>query len=160
MNERTNSSEAPRPDHVISFDPLVIRERYEIDYRHSYAQDSPFFIGLSKGELLGSRCTGCRYMYATPRAHCMVCGNPTTWEPLPSTGRVHTYTVCYYGSEQFLKDTPYVLILVEFDGVDTLFLSRLKGIDDQQVRIGMPVRPRFAEEPSFKVTDVWFEPLG
>ena len=46
--------------------PLIIQDHYEIDYRHSYAQDSPFFVGLSQGRLLGSRCTGCQYMYATP----------------------------------------------------------------------------------------------
>jgi hypothetical protein len=27
-----------------------------------------------------------------------------------------------------------------------------------QVRIGLPVVARFAKAPSFKVTDVWFEP--
>ncbi len=108
--------------------PLIIQDHYEIDYRHSYAQDSPFFVGLSQGRLLGSRCTACRYMYATPRAHCMECGAPTTWETLPPTGRVHTFTVCYYGGESFLKETPFLLVLVEFDQVNTLFLSRLKGV--------------------------------
>ena len=52
-------------------DPLIIQDHYEIDYRHSYAEDSPFFVGLTKGKLLGSRCTACGYTYATPRSHCM-----------------------------------------------------------------------------------------
>ena len=64
---------------VYGVDPLVIHDHYEIDYRHSYAEDSPFFIGLTKGQLLGSRCTACSYTYATPRAHCMECGAPTAW---------------------------------------------------------------------------------
>ena len=103
--------------------PLIIQDHYEIDYRHSYAQDSPFFLGLSQGRLLGSRCTGCQYMYATPRSHCMECGATTTWEALPPTGRIHTFTVCYYGGESFLKETPFLLVLVEFDQVqDTLSL--------------------------------------
>lgn len=145
---------------LFGVDPLIIQDHYEIDYRHSYAQDSPFFVGLSKGDLLGSRCTACHYMYATPRSHCMECGAPTQWEKLPLTGSIHTYTVCYYGGESFLKETPFTLILVEFQGVNTLFLSRLKGISHDQVEIGMPVRPRFVKTPTFKVTDVWFEPLG
>lgn len=146
--------------HFFGVDPLVIHDHYEIDYRHSYAQDSPFFVGLGKGELWGSRCTACNYMYATPRSHCMECGAPTQWEQLPLTGHIHTYTVCYYGGESFLKETPFILILVEFQGVDTLFLSRLKDISPEQVEIGMPVRTRFVNTPTFKVTDVWFEPLG
>ena len=139
--------------------PLIIHDHYEIDYRHSYAQDSPFFVGLSQGCLLGSRCTGCRYMYATPRAHCMECGAPTTWEELPPTGRVHTFTVCYYGGESFLKETPFLLVLVEFDQVNTLFLSRLKGVPPEGVHIGLPIRPQFSGTPTYKVTDVWFEPI-
>ncbi len=143
---------------VYGLDPLIIGDHYEIDYRHSYAQDSPFFVGLSRGRLLGSRCTGCGYLYATPRAHCMECGAPTEWHELPSRGRVHTYTTCHYGGEAFLGETPFTLILVEFDGVDTLLLSRLKGLPPDEVRIGQPVLARFSSTPSFKVTDVWFEP--
>jgi len=139
-------------------DPLIIQDHYEIDYHHSYAQDSPFFIGLTKGQLLGSRCTACDYIYATPRAHCMRCGAATAWFALPLTGRVHTFTTCHYGGEVFLKETPFTLILVEFDGADTLFLSRLKSVQPDAVRIGLPVVARFAKAPSFKVTDVWFEP--
>ncbi len=139
-------------------DPLVLKDHYEIDYRHSYAQDSPFFVGLSKGKLMGSRCRECDYTYATPRSHCMECGEPTDWRELPRSGRVHTFTVCHYGGEAFLKETPFTLILVEFDDVDTLFLSRLKGIKPEAVHISLPVTARFAKTPSFKVTDVWFEP--
>jgi len=143
---------------VYGIDPLVILDHYEIDYLHSYAEDSLFFIGLTKGKLLGSRCTPCGYTYATPRAHCMECGAPTMWHELPLTGRTHTFTTCYYGGELFLKETPFTLILVEFDGADTLFLSRLKGIKPDAVCIGLPVVARFAKTPSLKVTDVWFEP--
>lgn len=148
----------PKGTVVLSVDPLIIHDHYEIDYRHSYAEDSPFFIGLSTGKLLGSRCTACRYTFATPRSHCMECGAPTAWHELPLTGRVHTFTTCHYGGEAFLKETPFTLVLVEFDGADTLFLSRLKGVEPGGLRIGLPVVARFAKTPSFKVTDIWFEP--
>ena len=143
---------------VFGVDPLIIQDHYEIDYRHSYAQDSPFFVGLSQGKLLGSRCPACGYIFATPRGHCIECGASTEWHELPPTGRIHTFTTCYYGGELFLDETPFTLVLVEFAGVNTLFLSRLKGADPNTVRIGQPVRPRFAKTPTFKVTDVWFEP--
>jgi len=142
---------------VLGLDPLIIEDHYEIDYRHSYAEDSPFFAALAKGRLVGSRCTRCGYVFATPRSHCMECGAPTEWHELPLRGRIHTFTTCHYGGEAFLKETPFTLILVEFDGVNTLFLSRLKGCDAESVQIGMPVEARFAKTPSFKVTDVWFE---
>ncbi len=145
---------------LLGVDPLILADHYEIDYQHSYAQDSPFFVGLTKGRLLGSRCSTCRYIYATPRAHCMECGAATTWHELPMAGHIHTFTTCYYGGEAFLDETPFTLILVEFLGVQTLFLSRLKALKPEKVRIGLPVMARFAKTPSFKVTDVWFEPAN
>ncbi|MDC4227333.1 MAG: zinc ribbon domain-containing protein [Candidatus Manganitrophus sp.] len=68
-------------------DPIIMKWHYEIDYIHSYAQDSPFFDGLSKGKLLGSACKKCKTKYATPRAHCMECGAKTDWIALPLEGK-------------------------------------------------------------------------
>ena len=116
------------------------------------------FIGLSKGRLMGSQCDSCGYSYATPRSHCMECGSSTSWREIPTKGWVHTFTTCHYGGEAFLSETPFTLVLVEFDRVHTLFLSRLKGIHHDEVRIGLPVEARFSKTPSFKVTDIWFEP--
>src|SRR5689334_11003769 len=59
---------------LFNVDPIIVKDHYEIDYIHSYAQDSPFFAGLAQKKLLGSRCPACGYAYATPRSHCMECG--------------------------------------------------------------------------------------
>lgn len=144
---------------LFNLDPIVLKDHYEIDYVHSYAQDSPFFAGLAKGELMGSQCTRCDYTYATPRAHCMHCGQATQWVTLPKHGTVHTFTTCHYASQMFLGETPYTLVLVEFPGVDTLFMSRLVGADPSTVHIGMNVQAQFVRNSKFKVTDVYFTPL-
>lgn len=89
----------------------------------------------------------------------MECGAATAWAELPTEGRVHTYTTCYYGGEAFLTETPFTLILVEFERVDTLFLSRLVGVEPDEVTIGMPVRARFRRNSTFLPTDVYFVPL-
>lgn len=158
MNKNAKLPETEEGSVLFNVDPIIVKHHYEIDYLHSYAQDSPFFAGLAKGVLLGSRCTGCGYVYATPRGHCMECGTWTDWHPLPLEGHVHTYTTCHFGGEAFLKETPFTLILVEFDGVDTLFLSRLVGADPEEVAIGMAVRARFRRNCTFKPTDVYFVP--
>lgn len=151
----------PEPKHgtpVLGVDPLIIEDHYEIDYEHSYAQDSPWFVGLTQGKLLGSRCDACRYTFATPRGHCMRCGARTEWVELPLQGKVHTWTTCYYGGEAFLKETPFNLALVEFEGVDTLLLARLVGCERDEIRIGMPIRAKFRRRPQLKPTDVYFVP--
>ncbi len=139
---------------------LIIRYPYSIEYIHSYAEDSPFFLGLSEGRLMGSRCTkaGCKFVYATPRGHCMVCGSPTEWVPLPLKGRIHSWTTCHFGSEAFLKETPYNLCLVEFEGAGSLLLARLKDCVESDLYVGMPIEARFSPKPVYSITDVWFVP--
>ncbi|HTP55443.1 MAG TPA: Zn-ribbon domain-containing OB-fold protein [Thermoplasmata archaeon] len=139
---------------------LVIRYPYSIQYIHSYAEDSPFFLGLAEGRLRGSRCTkkSCGFVFGTPRGHCMVCGSATEWIDLPTRGRLHSWTTCHFGSEAFLKETPYNLGLVEFDGVGSLLLVRVKDAVESDLYVGMPVEARFDPNPKYSVTDVWFVP--
>jgi uncharacterized protein len=143
---------------LYNLDPIILKSHYEIDYIHSYAQDTPFFKGLSQGELLGSHCPVCESTFATPRGHCMNCGAKTEWMNLPLEGKIHTYTTCYFGGQEFLNETPFTLILVEWPGVDTFFLSRLVGVSPEDVKIGMPVKAKFKRLSEFKPTDVYFVP--
>ena len=159
MAKHQRLSETAEGTVLFNIDPIIIKDHYEIDYIHSYAQDSPFFAGLASGKLLASRCDQCNYVFATPRAHCMHCGRETQWHELPTRGRVHTFTTCYYASEFFLSETPYILVLVEFDGANTLFLSRLVGAEPTQVHISMKVEAKFVRNSKFKITDVYFVPV-
>ncbi len=143
---------------VFSTDPLIVKSHYEIDYIHSYAEDSRFFTGLAQGRLMGSECTACHYRYATPRGYCMNCGRKTKWIELPLEGRVHTWTTCHFGSEAFLKETPFNLVLVEFAGINTLFLARVIGVTQEEMRVGMKVRAQFRRNSKFDPTDVYFVP--
>lgn len=141
-------------------DSLVIHYPYSINYIHSYAEDSPFFLGLAEGKLRGSKCTSasCGFVYATPRGHCMECGHPTAWVDLPARGKIHSWTTCHFGSEAFLKETPYNLALVEFEGAGSLLLVRLKECAESEIFVGMPVEARFDPTPKYSITDVWFVP--
>jgi hypothetical protein len=50
---------------------------------------------------------------------------------------------------------------VQVEGVDTLFLTRLMGVDLDQASIdwiGMRVEPRFLRKSRLKPTDVYFVP--
>jgi len=148
--------EIERGTEVFAVDPLTIRAHFEVDYVHSYKQDTPFFHGLAKRKLLGSGCPKCNYTFATPRVRCMYCGGPTHWTELPTEGRVHSWTFCYFAAQEFLKEVPFALILVEFDGVDTLFLSRLVGVERADIRIGMRVKAKFRRKATWSVRDVYF----
>lgn len=160
INPNAKMEETQKGTEVYSFDPLVVKSHYEIDYIHSYAQDSEFFRALGKKKIMGSKCKKCGYVFATPRSHCMECGAETEWHELPNKGKIHSYTTCYFGSEEFLPETPFHLVLVEFEGVDSLFLARLIGADAEDLYIGMPVKAKFRRNLKISPTDVYFVPTG
>ena len=139
-------------------EPIYIKFPYQIDYLHSYAQDSPWFAAASNGRLLGTKCKKCGYVYATPKMACMECGGQCDWIELPKEGKVHTYTICYFGAQEFLDETPFVLSLIEFEGANTLFLTRLIGIPHDKIKVGMKVKAKFKRLSKFKPTDVYFVP--
>jgi hypothetical protein len=144
--------------------PLQIEQEYKVTYLHSYGQDSPWFAAASNKRLLATTESESGYTYATPRGHDMYSGKETDWIDITErTARVHAFTVCHFGSEEFLPETPYVLAMIEYEGVNTLFLTRLLGVDPDKATldwIGMQVHPRFMRNSKLKPTDVYFVPAA
>jgi uncharacterized OB-fold protein len=143
--------------------PIVKRQPYHVEYVHSYGQDSPFFAGLANRVMLGNRDPETGYTYATPRGSDMFTGKETEWVRLPDEGTIHAFTVCHFGSEEFLPETPFILALIELEGANTLFLTRVIGLDPNQASldwIGMKVKARFLRNSKMKPTDVYFVPSG
>jgi hypothetical protein len=142
--------------------PIQIEQPYQITYLHSYAQDSPWFAGLTNKRLLANQDPVNGYTYANPRGHDMYSGEETNWIDISERqANIHAFTVCYFGSEEFLPETPYVLALIESEGVDTLLLTRLVGVDPDEASldwIGMQVVPKFLRNSKLKPTDVYFAP--
>jgi len=142
--------------------PLQIEQEYSITYLHSYGQDSPWFAAASNKRLLATQEGESGYTYATPRGHDMYSGAETNWIDITNRpAKIHAFTVCFFGSEEFLPETPFVLALIEFEDVNTLFLTRVTGIDPEQASlewIGMSVEPKFLRNSKLKPTDVYFVP--
>lgn len=141
--------------------PIIIKQPYHIDYIHSYGQDSPWFAGLANKKLLGTKCTRCATVFATPKLSCMECGAECDWMELPQEGKIHSFTVCHFGAEAFLDQCPFILALIEFEGADTLLLTRLVGFEPKEANlnwVGKKVKPKFVRKSQFKPTDVYFVP--
>jgi uncharacterized OB-fold protein len=139
--------------------PIVIKYPYSIDYNFSYGQDSPFFAALANKRFIASREPETGYTYANPRGHDMYSGKATEWVEIEPVGKIHAFTVCHFGSEAFLPECPFILILVEFEACDTLFLGRLIGVDPEAANldwIGKKVRGRFLRNAKLKPTDIYF----
>ncbi|MEM0073574.1 MAG: Zn-ribbon domain-containing OB-fold protein [Thermoplasmatales archaeon] len=142
---------------VYSIDPLIIKNPYEIVYKHSYGKTSKFFTSLSSGKIMATRCDKCKVTFLPPRADCPYCLSETNWVEISGKGRIHTITTLYFSGEKFLKDIPFQLVYVELEGVDTLFLTRLKVKDMESVKVGMKIKLKVAREPEWRSSDVWAE---
>ena len=142
--------------------PIQIEQDYQITYLHSYAQDSPWFAGLTQKRLLANQDPVNGYTYANPRGHDMFSGAETKWIDITDReAHIHAFTVCHFGSEEFLPETPFILALIEFEGVNTLLLTRMLDMDPMEATldwIGMPVTPKFLRNSKLKPTDVYFVP--
>ena len=103
---------------------IVIKKIHEsFDYIESHAQDTPYFMALADGKLMGSKCSRCGRAYATPHAYCSECGSRTDWFDLPEGGKIHCHSVSKYGGGRFLKQAPFSLILVKFENVDSYLMA-------------------------------------
>jgi uncharacterized OB-fold protein len=143
---------------VFSIDPLIIRTPYEIDYRHSYGKTSPFFTSLSEGKIMATRCNHCKVTFLPPRSDCPYCLGETEWINLSGKGKIHTFSTLHFAGEKFLKDLPFTLVYVELDGVDTLFLTRLKTNHPEKVKVGMKVNMKISRQLEWRSSDIWAEP--
>ncbi len=93
--------------------------------------------------LIGTHCTSCNEYFFPPRNVCPNCRRAAQLEEyrFKGTGTVITYTTIYTATEDFERQTPYHLAIIELDEGPRLtgqILSSPSG-----VKIGMRVRPVF-----------------
>lgn len=165
--------------------PMKIEQTLTQTYHHSHGQDTPFFAGLSNGELFGAYCPDCSRVYVTPRGHCVYDGEKTGWVRLKGPGKLHTHAVCYKAGEAYQDLTPLVLVYVEFENIElpdgrvverseNFILSRLIlpddimeqieeaketgdfSVIDEVLKIGMPVFPKFKRITNQDISDLYF----
>lgn len=119
-------------------------------HHHTYGLLTPYFKGLTQGQLLATRCVnpGCPIsrghgeLWLPPRADCPDCHQPMTWSEIKDPrGYVYTYTYVERGGAGLEIPCPYYQIDVKIEGVGTIVKSYLQG--PGPVKIGDKVKARF-----------------
>lgn len=145
-------------------EPMVHKSRISVPY-HWWAGDtaSAFFISLrDEQKILGIRCTECKRVFLPPRKMCPDCYRENSeWVELPPTGTLRTFTVSRRKLAAQPKAPPIIYGLIQLDGADTALLHILEEVEPEEVRIGMKVEARFAEERQGTVMDIaYFRPVS
>jgi len=117
---------------------------------HTYGLLTPYFKGLTKGKLLGTRCVnpGCPIgkgdgqLWLPPRADCPDCHHEMIWQEIEiPEGTIYAYTYVERGGSGLEIECPYYQIDIKLEGVGTILKSYL--LDREPIEIGDRVRAVF-----------------
>jgi hypothetical protein len=135
-----------------------------------YAWDSGVAVGrylaeLKAGRLMGVRCNQCNRTVIPPRSFCEWCFRPMDeWVPLPDTGTINTFSLCYVRWDMVRLDVPEIPAVIDIDGTQPLvgIMHKIGGVNPEDVKIGMRVKAEWkpAEEREGSILDIlYFKPV-
>jgi uncharacterized OB-fold protein len=111
-----------------------------------YADEStqPFWDAALEGRLVATRCTTCGTYVLPPQPRCFNCrSSGFTFEELPGTGTIYSYTVVRHPLTPQLNDVvPYVSAVIELDGTlgaGARVIANVIDTDPETVAVGDPV---------------------
>lgn len=124
----------------------------------------PFFRAIKdEAKLLATVCEECDINYIPPRLYCERCFKQLeTWEEVPTSGHVHTYTIVHLDLDGEPLPEPRMLAFVRIDGTDGGLVHYLGEVEADEVYIGMDVEAVFKEPAERKgsILDIaYFRPL-
>ena len=96
-----------------------------------------FYKHLAQGKLMAGKCTRCGKIHLPPRPLCDNCySQEFTWTPVPSKGKLVTYTVIHIAPQQFQPLAPYTMGIVELEN-GLKIPGIITGATHEQLHIGM-----------------------
>ncbi|MNO42170.1 putative enoyl-CoA hydratase 1 [compost metagenome] len=107
---------------------------------------APFWEGLKARRLLIQQCTACEQWLFYPRRHCPAClAQDPLWREVSGAATLYSFTLTRIPTlPDFIDEMPQKLAVVELaEGVR--INTTLVGLEEEQIRIGMPLQPVFAQ---------------
>jgi uncharacterized OB-fold protein len=158
--ERTNL-----PDDGTDEGPVTgMNSAFRLEYRiPAGASTRRYLEGLAEGKIIGGRAPGSTEVYAGSRGTDPKTGEPTSVEvEIADTGCITTYCIVNIpGLSELAPEIPYVSAQILLDGADNMMFGLIRGVGVDEVRMGMRVRAKWAEElkPDHNSIQYW-EPTG
>jgi len=95
----------------------ILRVDHERRYPPRVTQfTAPFWRSLGEGVFTTTRCAACRRLSFPPKPICPHCWkDAVSWEVLPPSGSLYSWTRIHAGPAVFASDLPYVVGIVDLD---------------------------------------------
>ena len=116
------------------------------------AKAEDFVTYLEQGKVMSTRCRQCGGKRFPPRMDCPKClSSDVEWFEIEGNGRLATYTVVNYGPTGFEDDTPYILAIVDFDGL-RVFGRVSRDTHEGDIKPGMELKVVAVKLPNNRVS--------
>jgi hypothetical protein len=144
-------------------EPMVYQSRINVPYNW-WAGDtaSKFLLAIrDERKILGTKCDSCNRVFVPPRKTCPTCFTDNQeWVNVSDVGILEAFTVARRQLAALPGKVPICFGLIKLEGADTALLHYLGEVDPGDIKIGMRVQARFAEEREGKITDIaYFRPI-
>jgi uncharacterized protein len=102
---------------------------------------APFFARLKEGHLSTTWCPKDARYHWPPRVVCPDChSDALEWRDLPMTGRIYAFSAVLAGAPLGMEaEVPFVVGLVDLDGVPLRLFGRIAGRPWEACAVGQPV---------------------
>jgi hypothetical protein len=103
-------------------------------------ESRPFWDAAREGRFLIARCAACGRAHHYPRPFCPFCwSEDVAWETASGRATLYTYSTVYVNDlPPFKEQLPYIAAVVDLEEGPRV-MTRLTGIDEADLKIGMPL---------------------
>jgi uncharacterized OB-fold protein len=124
---------------------------------------SAFYARLrDEMKIMGVRCVKCGKVFWPPRSTCGICFSGLSQSDMVEIGpegTLETFALVTYAETVHPRPAPFMYGIVKLDGADTGLTHFIEGLSVKEARIGMRMRPVFAESRNGNILDIHhFEP--
>lgn len=124
--------------------------KLEMPLPHPTPLSQPHWDGCKEGKLRVQKCADCDAYIFIPAPCCSNClGEHLEWVDSSGLGTLYSYTIVHR-PQQPSFEVPYIVAVVEVEE-GWYMLSNLKGVEPEEVEIGMPLEVVF-EKRSPEIT--------
>jgi uncharacterized OB-fold protein len=152
-------STQPRGDVVTG---IVVPIRLE--FKRSAGESTTRYLhGLAEHKIIGGRAPSSSDVYAGSRGTDPKTGEPTSIEvEVQDRGTIATFCIVNIpGLSELAPEVPYASASILLDGADNTFFGLIRGVEVDDVRMGMRVKAVWADELVADHTSIkWWEPTG
>jgi uncharacterized OB-fold protein len=149
-------------DAFAGVEPAVYKSAINVPYHWWAGETATRFFAAIRDErkFMGTKCLKCSTVFLPPRKNCIYCFTENEeWVSLGNEGKLVSYTVARRPLAALPKKPPVIYGLIKLDGADTALLHMLDEVSPADLKIGMRMRAKFADERKGTIMDIeYFKP--